>query len=85
MIDQLVREGYAVSVACDVLGYPRSTYYHTAQPAAEDTVRTAIRDVVGEWPCYGYRRVTAVLWRRDLPVNRKRVQRLMQWMNSILS
>ncbi len=81
MIDQLVHQGYAVIVVCDVLDYPRSTYYHTAPPAADGAVRVAIRAVVGEWPRYGYRRVTAELRRRGLPVNRKRVQRLMQLMN----
>ena len=80
MIDQLVQQGYAVVVVCEVLDYPRSTYYHTAQPASDGEVRDAIREVVGEWPRYGYRRVTAELRRRDLLVNRKRVQRLMQLM-----
>jgi len=81
VIDQLVRDGYAVIVVCEVLDYPRSTYYHTAQPVAEDELRTAIQTVVGEWPRYGYRRVTAELRRRGLPVNRKRIQRLMRLMN----
>jgi transposase InsO family protein len=80
MIDQLVHEGYAAIVVCDVLNYPRSTYYHTAKPAADEKVRAAIRAVVGDWPCYGYRRVTAELRRRGQAVNRKRVQRLMQVM-----
>jgi transposase InsO family protein len=80
VIDQLVREGYAVIVVCDVLDYPRSTYYHTARPAADDDVRDAIRTVVGDWPRYGYRRVTAELRRRERPMNHKRVQRLMQVM-----
>jgi putative transposase len=81
VIDQLVRQGYTVITVCDVLDYPRSTYYHTAKPVADDAVRAAIREVVGAWPRYGYRRVTAELRRRGLPVNRKRVQRLMQLMN----
>ena len=80
MIDQLVRDGYSVIVVCDVLDYPRSTYYHTAPPVPDEAVRAAIQTVVGEWPRYGYRRVTAELRRRDLPVNHKRVQRLMQVM-----
>ncbi len=80
MIDQLVRQGYAAIGVCDVLDYPRSTYYYTAQPASDAAMRDAIRNVVGEWPRYGYRRVTAELRRRKLRVNRKRVQRLMQLM-----
>jgi len=81
VIDQLVHQGYAVIVACDVLDYPRSTYYHTAKPVADDELRAAIQTVVGDWPRYGYRRVTAELRRRGLPVNRKRVQRLMRLLN----
>ena len=64
MIDQLVQDGYVVIVVCDVRDYPRSTYYHTAQPAVDDELRAAIREVVGQWPRYGYRRVTAELRRQ---------------------
>ena len=81
MIDQLVHQGYAVIVVCDVLDYPRSTYYHTAQPVADDELRAAIREVVGQWPRYGYRRVTAQLRRQGLRVNRKRIQRVMRLMD----
>ncbi len=78
MIDQLVHDGYAVLVVCDVLAYPRSTYYHTAKPVSDDALRAAIREVAGQWPRYGYRRVTAQLRRQGWPVNRKRIQRLMR-------
>lgn len=81
MIDQLVRQGYRVITVCEVRDYPRSTYYHPAPPVTDDAVRAAIRAVVGAWPRYGYRRVTAELRRRGLPVNHKRMQRLMQLMN----
>jgi transposase InsO family protein len=78
VIDQLVQQGYAVIVVCDVLDYPRSTYYRTAPPSSEEALRDAIRTVVGQWPRYGYRRVTAELRRRGWAVNRKRIQRLMR-------
>jgi transposase InsO family protein len=81
VIDQLVCQGYAVIVVCDVLDYPRSTYYHTAKPMTDDALRAAIRDVAGQWPRYGYRRVTAQLRRQGWPVNRKRIQRLMRLMD----
>ncbi len=80
MIDQLVQDGYAVIVACDVLDYPRSTYYHMVKPGADDELRAAIREVVGQWPRYGYRRVTAELRRQHWAVNPKRVRRLMRLM-----
>ena len=37
-----------------------------------------IREVATEFPCYGYRRVTAALQRKDIQVNRKRVYRIMR-------
>ena len=80
MIDQLVQDGYAVIVACDVLDYPRSTYYHAAPPAVDGELRAAIREVVGHWPRYGYRRVTAELRRQHWAVNPKRIRRLMRLM-----
>jgi hypothetical protein len=55
VIDQLVRDGYAVMVVCEVLDYPRSTYYHTAKPVTDVELRAAIREVAGQWPRYGYR------------------------------
>ena len=75
MIDQLVRDGYAVLVVCEVLDYARSTYYHTAKPTPDDALRAAIREVAGQWPRYGYRRVTAQLRRQGWSVNRKRTLR----------
>jgi putative transposase len=81
VIDQLVHDGYAVIVVCKVLDYPRSTYYHTAEPVADADLRAAIREVAGQWPRYGYRRVTAQLRRQGWAVNRKRIQRLMRLMD----
>ncbi len=78
MIDQLIHQGYAVVVVCEVLDYPRSTYYHTAKPVTDAELRAAIREVAGQWPRYGYRRVTAQLRRQGWRVNRKRIQRLMR-------
>ena len=40
--------------------------------------KTAVLDVVTEWPTYGYRRVTAELRRRGWRVGHNRVQRLMR-------
>jgi putative transposase len=40
----------------------------------------AIQTVAGEWPTYGYRRVTAQLRRQGWTLNRKRVGRLMRGM-----
>ncbi len=78
----LKAEGYPVGVACRVLALPSSTYYYAAQAGDETGLREAIEAVLGEFPTYGSRRVTAQ-WRRapyKLEVNRKRVQRVMRAM-----
>jgi putative transposase len=77
VIQQLASQ-YPVSVLCQTLGYSRSSYYHRASAREDGELSAAIRTVVGEWPCYGYRRVTAQLRREGWAVNRKRVQRRMR-------
>jgi len=78
---EMLTQGYPTTLACDVLGCARSSYYHrsTEQPG-EMALKVAIKDVAAEWPTYGYRRVTAQLRRQEWLVNRKRVQRLMRLM-----
>jgi putative transposase len=70
---------YPVSVVCAALGLPRSSfYYQPAPPAAdEDPLRAALLRLAGEWPTYGYRRLTAQLRREGCAVNSKHVRRLM--------
>jgi len=70
---------YPLRVICAVLDLPRSTfYYQPAAPAADDTpLRSALQRLAGEWPTYGYRRLTAHLRREGFVVNSKRVRRLM--------
>lgn len=76
---------YPVSVVCTVLDTPRSTLYarrHSAAAptvsSAEVTLRAHIERISGEWPTYGYRRVTAQLRREGAgAVNGKQVRRLM--------
>lgn len=55
----------------------RSTLYYQAQGAEETPLQTAVREVVGQFPTYGYRRVAAELQRCHWSVNRKRVARVM--------
>lgn len=77
MIQRLAGQ-YPVSVLCQMLAYPRSSYYHRATAREDGGLRAAIQTIVGQWPCYGYRRVTAQLRREGWAVNRKRVQRRMR-------
>jgi putative transposase len=72
---------YSITLACDLLDCPRSSYYYQGEQRDEEKLKAAIKAVIAEWPTYGYRRVTAQLRRQEWLVNHKRVQRLMQEMD----
>lgn len=73
---------YPIRLVCRLLGVPRSSLYYAAKsaPFDEAMLKTALLDLAGEWPTYGYRRLTAMMRRLDWPVNAKRVRR---WMNEL--
>jgi putative transposase len=73
---------YPIRLVCRLLGVPRSSIYYAARAAPYDEamLKTALVDLAGEWPTYGYRRLTAMMRRLDWPVNAKRVRR---WMNEL--
>jgi putative transposase len=73
---------YPIRVVCRLLGVPRSSIYYAAQPVPDDEamLKTALVDVAGEWPTYGYRRLTAMMRRLGWQVNGKRVRR---WMDEL--
>ena len=58
----------------------RSTYYDepSGQPIEEARLVERIKEICAEWPCYGYRRVTAQLHAEGMLVNHKKVMRLMR-------
>jgi putative transposase len=64
-----------------VIDLPRSTYYyrpHPAQPELSDAQLVELIDAIQrEFPYYGVRRVHAELQRRGVPLNHKRVERVM--------
>jgi transposase InsO family protein len=70
---------YPIRRICRLLDFPRSLLYHSpAAPAADEAaLRAALLRLAGEWPTYGYRRLTAMLQRQGWTVNHKRVRRLM--------
>ncbi len=81
MITQLHRDGgYPIALLCDLLDFPRSSYYYRAPPAADGALRDRLRDLQGQWPTYGYRRLTQELRRSGTRVNSKRVRRLRRLM-----
>lgn len=67
---------------CGLLGLNRSSYYYTPAKESEFNLRVMhmIDKIYTEYPFYGSRRMVVELERRFLPVNRKRVQRLMRLM-----
>jgi transposase InsO family protein len=67
-----------VRLLCSVCDLAPSTYYYAARRPDDTELRAAIEAIALEFPRYGYRRMTAELRRRDWPVNRKRVLRIMR-------
>ena len=67
---------------CQLLGLPRSTYYHRPQPRATDDLRLMrkIDEMYLAQPFLGSRLMARCLRRQGYRVNRKRIQRLMRLM-----
>ena len=72
----------ALTELCRLAEVSRAGFYRWrgAGPVedADIELRDAIQRIAVEWPCYGSRRVARELHGRGLPVNRKKVQRLMR-------
>lgn len=77
---QLRTEAYPVTSICEVLGLPRSSFYHPTRPDSNAGLRLRLHGLAAQYPTYGYRRLTALLRREGWVVNHKRVQRLMREM-----
>ena len=73
---------YPIRLVCRLLGVPRSSVYYRPGPVpdSEAMYKSALLDLAGEWPTYGYRRLTAMMRRLGWQVNRKRVRR---WMDEL--
>lgn len=84
----LVKEhpDWPLSRLCAAFGVARSSVYYAPVPTTEGevqkqtAVRAAVLKIAGEWPTYGYRRITAQLRREGQVVNSKYVRRLMHEM-----
>ncbi len=73
-------EQYPKTVVCRVLSVARSSLYHRSSRLPNEALDTAMKEICEQFPCYGYRRVTAELKRRGWRVNRKRTARMMKIM-----
>lgn len=67
-----------MNTLCQVLNYPRSSYYYQPQALDDTQLAQLLTQIAGEFPCYGYRRLTVEVERRDKTVNSKRVRRVMK-------
>lgn len=78
----MVAEGYTATLVARTLAISRSSLYYRRKPRGNRAGRTYYEQIVvacGEKPTYGYRRVAWWLqWENGLPVNRKRVLRVMR-------
>jgi len=72
-----LRGGYSDRLLCEALDVHRSSLYHEPRPGEDRPLRESLIALAGQWPTYGYRRLTAMLGRQGLEVNAKRVRRLM--------
>jgi putative transposase len=72
-----LRDHYPMSRLCEVLDLPRSSAYYGPKPGEDRSILEALVKVAGEWPTYGYRRLTKQLQREGHVVNSKLVRRLM--------
>jgi transposase InsO family protein len=67
---------------CALAEVSRAGFYRWRHPPptedADIDLRDEIQRIALEWPCYGWRRVTAELRRRGWTVNHKRVRRIMR-------
>jgi putative transposase len=71
-----------VAAIFETLSLSRATHYRhrvsAPRPDPDAELRDHIQRIALEWPCYGYRRITAELQRQGVAANRKRVLRLMR-------
>jgi putative transposase len=74
--------GLSVTQQCELLGLPRSSYYHVPAPEPAENLRLmrAIDEAYLAYPFFGSRQMMRWLRRQDYDVNRKRVRRLMRAM-----
>ena len=80
----MLAHDYPITLACEIMGCPRSSYYYRSQAGEDVDLRAAIESVATAWPTYGTRRVREELRRQGHTINRKRVRRLMREMGLLV-
>ncbi len=72
MMHELIKD-YPVAVVSRVMGIARSLYYAGHCQKDRGSLHAALKRIAGQWPTYGYRRLTAMLHREGIRVNHKLV------------
>ncbi len=78
---------YGLNQCCEALALSKGTWHYRKQgddtvDADEELLKTRLREVIGEHPGYGYRRLNPELEARTgQRINHKRLRRLLREMN----
>jgi putative transposase len=77
---EIVNPELSISKQCEMVNIPRSTFYESIKPIelSDSDIKQHIIAIYTENPVYGSRRITAMLKRKEININRKKVQRLMR-------
>ena len=77
---QVLRRKFSLAILLDIAQQPRAPlYYHLKQADKYELAKQEIAAIYdGHRGRYGYRRIAVALHGRNLPLNRKTVQRLMR-------
>ncbi|MEM3858875.1 MAG: IS3 family transposase [Candidatus Micrarchaeaceae archaeon] len=81
---ELIGKGYTIKDACTLSGYSGSLFYYEAKDrhiALDPDTSEKIMEIIIQRPSYGTRRVTAMIRRSGLKVNRKKVRRHIKALN----
>ena len=69
---------YPVTMLCQLLEIPKSTYYYGGSKVDEATLKRELERVAGQWPTYGARRLSAQMTREGFKIGRMHTARLME-------
>ena len=75
---EMIDNGFTIKSACNLSGYSRSLVYYNAKErhiVLDQEMSERINEIIIQRPSYGTRRVTAMIRRSGLIVNRKKVKR----------
>jgi putative transposase len=73
----------SVTQQCSMVNIQRSSYYDyiKEQQDSDQDIKKRISTIYAAKPAYGSRRITEIVKRHGIPINRKKIQRLMRNMN----